>query len=120
MTEQLKPVGSKMYKTLLASAAVVSLLGNTSSAEALERWLRIHNNTSYELCFVQISHIATRDWGPDILGDTCLKPGRYRTVDPGWQSGYCKMDMLFTFEDDEEVEEYDFNICEETDFHLVD
>lgn len=58
--------------------------------------------------------------GPNTLGDSCLKSGYYRTVDPDWQEGYCKADIQFIFENDDEVVENDFNICEETDFNLYD
>lgn len=107
-----------MHKILLASAAAIGFLGAVSQTAAEERWLRVHNNTSADLCFVQISHVGTGDWGPDLLGSSCLKPGRYRTVDPGWQVGYCKMDMRFIFDDDDYHVEWDYNICEEEDYYL--
>lgn len=106
--------------TMVAAIAMAATMTTEKEATAYERWLVIHNETSYDLCFVYISHVDKRRWGPDILGDSCLKPGYYRTVDPGWQQGYCMMDMRFAFEDDRETEEYRFNICEETDYYLYD
>lgn len=40
------------------------------------------------------------------------------TVDPGWQQGYCKVDMKFIFSDGDEVIEWDYNICEGTDLYI--
>ena len=111
-------------RKLMATAAVLAasagmLAFSAPSAGSYERWLRIHNETSYDLCYVHISNVGTDNWGPDILGNNCLSPGRYRTVDPGWQQGYCRMDMKFIFDDDDEVTEWGFNICEGTDYYLT-
>lgn len=108
-----------MRKLLMAGVAAVALMTSAVvPAAPYERWLRIHNNTSYDLCYVYISHVDT-GWGPDILGP-CLSPGYYRTVDPGWQQGYCRMDMKFVFEDGDEVVRWSYNICEGTDYYLSD
>lgn len=110
--------------TLMARMAALCIFSATflaaHDATALERWLRVHNHTSYNLCYVQISHVDRNSWGPDILGNTCLSPGYYRTVNPGWQQGYCKMDMRFEFSDGDTVVEYDFNICVAEDYHIYD
>lgn len=88
-------------------------------AFALERWLRVHNNSSASLCYVYISHVGTGSWRSSHIG-SCIRPGYYQVIDPGWQQGYCKVDMKFVFADNTQVIEYDYNICEGEDFHLTD
>lgn len=104
----------------LALLAIASVAAVVTPAQAFERWLDIHNDTSYELCYVYISHIRTNDWGPDLLGDECIPPGYYMRVDPGYQQGYCRMDMKFVFEDDTVTYRENFNICDNTDFYLYE
>lgn len=111
---------SLMALGVSAALSAATLTTSTTGTGSYERWLRIHNQTSYELCEVYISHVDTNSWGPDILGSTCLSPGYYRTVDPGYQQGYCKMDLKFVFEDDDVVVRRRYNICEGTDFYLND
>ena len=107
-----------MKRVLLAAAVLAGTVSSAAFAQDGEqRWLRIHNETSVSLCEVYISHVGTRKWQSDRIG-SCISAGRYRTVDPGWQQGYCKMDMKFVFADGDEVVENDFNICEYTDFYI--
>ena len=107
----------KLFSTVAVGALMFG--AQTLNATALERWLNIHNSSSYEICYVYITHVDDPDWGPDLFGP-CIPPGYYQTVDPGWQQGYCKMDMKFVFDDGVEVIESNYNICEGTDFYLYD
>lgn len=102
----------------MSAIALVAPLSGTAESQTYERWLRVHNETSVDLCYVYISHVNTGRWGRDILGDSCLSPGYYRTVDPGWQQGYCRVDMKFVFDDNDEVTRWNYNICEGTDVWL--
>lgn len=97
--------------------AIVAVLGMNTQSYALERWLRVHNDTNISLCYIYITHVDDGDWGADLLGP-CIEPGGYAVVDPGWQQGYCRMDMKFVFSDDDEVVRNDYNICEGTDFTI--
>lgn len=106
-----------MRNMLLAGVASIAMMGAVPSANAYERWLDITNNTSVDLCEVYISHVGTDDWQTDRIG-RCIGPGEVRRVDPGWQQGYCRMDMNFVFADGDQVTEYGFDICSETDFVL--
>ncbi len=105
-------------KKFLGSVAALALLA-TQTAQSEERWLRVHNDTSYNLCEVYVSHIDADNWQSDRIG-SCLSPGRYRTIDPGWQQGYCMMDMKFVFDDGEVIIEEAFDICSGEDFYLND
>jgi hypothetical protein len=107
-------------RKLLATCATAALLATTSMpAQAYERWLDIHNNSSYEVCEVYISHVGTGAWQSNRLS-YCLSPGEVVRVDPGYQQGYCKMDLQFITTSGDVAERYDFNICDETDYFLYD
>lgn len=54
-------------RSLIAAGMVVTttigtLATSTTENTAYERWLRVHNETSYDLCYVYISHVGTRRW----------------------------------------------------------
>jgi len=108
-----------MKKLLIALLAGISLAGivSTPSHAQEERWLKIHNDTDTALCEVYITHVGDEYYGDDLIG-SCIQPGRYRTVDPGWQQGYCKMDLMFVFDGAADDFIDDYNICEETDLYI--
>jgi len=110
-----------MRKLMAAAVAATMSIGmmaaSTSDTDAHQRWLRIHNTGSSNLCYVYISHVGTGSWGRDLLGP-CVRPGYYVTVDPGYQQGYCMMDMKFVFASGREVVRWEYNICEGTDFYV--
>lgn len=108
-----------MRNILLAGVASIAMFAAATQANAYERWLDITNSTSVDLCEVYISHVGTDDWQSDRIGP-CISPGEVRRVNPGYQQGYCRMDMNFVFADGSEVTRHGFDICSETDFVLYD
>ena len=109
-----------MRKMLLATTAALGLTGLTTNADALERWLDVHNDSSSPLCVIFISHVDANYTGPNLTGDTCVPPGEMIRVDPGWQQGYCMMNIVFAFADGDLYSETYYNICEESDIYLED
>lgn len=108
-----------MRKMLMAGACAAAMMaGAVAPAQSYERWLDIHNNTGTDLCYVYISHVDTRRWGPDLLGDECISPGDYARVDPGYQRGYCMMDLKFEFDDEDVVYGGPIDICTATDYYV--
>lgn len=107
-------------RTILYVFAVLFTLAVSQGANAYERWLKVHNQTSVDVCGVYISHVDKRKWGRNLLTTECIWPGHYIKVDPGYQQGYCMMDMKFVWADGREGIRYDFNICDATDHYLVD
>jgi hypothetical protein len=109
-----------MKKKLLAAASMLALGGMVlaTPASAYERWLRVHNKTGQAICEVYISNVGTDDWGPDLIG-SCINHGRYRTIDPGWQQGYCRMDLKFVLADDTVIEDKSgLDICRAEDYYV--
>lgn len=81
---------SQRRKFLLAGTALATMtvgaLVSPNESHALERWLRVHNQTSTSLCEVYISNVSA-GWQEDRIG-SCIEPGYYRTINPGRQDGY--------------------------------
>ncbi len=114
-----------MKNHLLGSVVLALILsgsiGSKAAAEedAEQRWLEVYNNSSNPLCEIYITNVASDVWQANRIR-SCIQPHHYRTVDPGWQIGYCKMNMKFIFEDGSIYVEEDYNICIEDQFHLGD
>ncbi len=105
---------NKILFAALASAALAVPFVAHADWDGEDRWVRIHNYSGSYLCSVEISHVDRGRWGPNRFG-SCLAPGRYRTVDPGFQQGYCMMDLRFGFDDGSVIVGTDYNICEGED-----
>ena len=106
-----------MNATLLkraASAALVAtaLFASSNAALALERWVTIVNNTGYTMVAFYASHTDAQSWQEDIFGSDVLPSGYSVNVNMDDGTGYCIFDFKAVFEDGDEVESYDQNICE--------
>jgi hypothetical protein len=106
-------------KQLTAIAVAGALVGLTiSSATALDRRVRINNNTGYDIVQFYASNKGTNDWEEDILGSDILPTGESLIINIDDGTGYCKFDFLAVFEDDDQVISRDNNVCELSDFNF--
>ena len=103
--------------TAVAVASALVALG-ISSAAALDRRVRINNNTSYDIVQFYASNTGTNDWEEDILGQDILPAGHSIMINIDDGSGYCKYDFLAVFEDDDQVTSNNNNVCELSDFNF--
>jgi hypothetical protein len=99
-----------------ALAATVALAGvmTANSALAYERWVNIVNQGSSTIWSVQISHVDEPTYGPDLLGQYTIPAGSYATVEPAWNDGYCRFDVLITYDTGHELALWGVNLCEAT------
>jgi len=100
-------------------ALAISALG-VGDAFALDRRVRINNNTSYDIVEFYASNKGSRSWEEDILGRGILPAGNTVVINIDDGSGYCKYDFLAVFEDGEELVKYDNNVCEMSTFNYTD
>ena len=72
----------------------------------------IINKTGYPIRAVHIAPAASKNWGPDRLGDGILGNGKSRLIKfPS--KAKCDQALLITFDDDgSDVEWEEFNLCE--------
>lgn len=107
-------------KPLSAAFALAILVLGATNANALDRRVRINNNTSYDIVEFYASNKGSRSWEEDILGRSILPAGNTVVINIDDGSGYCKYDFLAVFEDGEELIKYDNNVCELTTFNYTD
>ena len=103
--------------TAVAVASALVALG-ISSAAALDRRVRINNNTSYDIVQFYASNTGTNDWEEDILGQDILPAGHSVIINIDDGSGYCKYDFLAVFEDDDQVTSNNNNVCALDEFNF--
>lgn len=93
------------------SAAILFAI-SAQSAAALDRWVRIVNNTSYTIVEFYGSNKGTNSWQEDILGQDVLGPGNSVNVNFNDGTGYCKFDLKAVFNDGDVLVKKNVNICE--------
>lgn len=102
-----------LRRSLLRFAIAASLIGATAlPAAALDRRVRIVNNTGYTIVEFYGSHTDARTWQEDILGYDVLSP--YSSVNINFDdgTGYCIFDFKAVFDTGREAVDYNINICE--------
>ncbi|MBF0679338.1 MAG: hypothetical protein IR164_10415 [Devosia sp.] len=107
----------KIISTALA-LAVLSI--GTIHAAALDRKVRIVNDTSYVIVEFYASSTGTQSWEEDILGSDVLGSGDSVMINIDDGSGYCKYDFRAVFDDGDEVTSGDNNVCELSEFTFTD
>ncbi|MGR3364208.1 MAG: hypothetical protein ACU0CY_08525 [Maritimibacter harenae] len=96
--------------------AAAALAATTLPAAALDRWVTIVNNTGYTMVRFYASHRDAKTWEEDILGTDVLPSGRQVNINFDDRSGYCIFDFKAVFDDGDEVEVWNRNICELSTF----
>jgi hypothetical protein len=107
-------------KAFSAALALAILAIGVVDAAALDRRVRIHNESSYDIIEFYASNTGTSSWEEDILGRDILPSGHSVLINIDDGTGYCKYDFLAVFEDGDEVVSADNNVCELTDFRFTD
>lgn len=93
----------------LASVMLLSL--SAVSADALDRRVRIINNTNFTIVRFYGSNKGSDSWEEDILGSDVLSP--YSSVNINFDdgTGYCKFDFKAVFNDGDVLIKKNINIC---------
>ena len=107
-------------KLLSAIVTMAVFVVGVADANALDRRVRINNQSSYDIYEFYASNTGTRSWEEDILGDDILPAGSSVMINIDDGSGYCKYDFLAVFEDGDEVVSSDNNVCELAQFNFTD
>lgn len=91
---------------------LMALAASATSAQALNRWVTIENNTGVTMREFYASNRDQRTWGRDWLGTDMLYSGQSVKFNIDDGSGYCIYDLKAVFTDDTEVTSMGFNVCE--------
>ncbi len=106
---------SLFRKVIVASVLIFAFV---LPASALDRRVRIHNNTGFTMVEFYGSNKGTDSWEEDILGADVLPSGASVIIDFDDGTGYCIFDFKAVFSDGDEVTAFGKNICELTDFYF--
>ena len=108
-----------MHKALASAVLALTIIGVVDAA-ALDRRVRSNNNTSYDIVRFYASNTGTNSWEEDILGDDILPSGYSVVINIDDGSGYCKYDFLAIFDDGDQVQASNKNVCELSEFTFND
>ena len=103
-----------LFRNTIAAVAVAAGLFAANTASAFERWVDIVNNGSASIYSVHITNVDDRSYGRDLLGDYTIPAGYEMRVEPDVNNGYCRFDVLVTYETGAEVTMWGVNLCEAT------
>jgi hypothetical protein len=89
---------------LAATAAAIAFTAvNANAYDRHDRSFHLMNDSNRTVYSVYATHIDSGTWGPDLLGDSIVHPGRSMFVDPervrGWRhQGYCRFDVRIVYD----------------------
>jgi hypothetical protein len=105
------------FAALTLATTLIAL--TNSAAMAMERKVRINNQTSFTIVEFYASNTGTQDWQEDILGSDVLASGSSVVINIDDGSGYCKYDFLAVFDDGDQLVSSDNNVCELDEFNFT-
>ncbi|CDP51194.1 hypothetical protein [Paradevosia shaoguanensis] len=94
----------------MAIAQVVLL--TATGANAIDRRVKIINNTGYTIEQFYASSVGQDSWEEDILGRDVLPSGSSVVINVDDGTGYCKYDFRAVFEDGDVLDKSNVNVCE--------
>jgi hypothetical protein len=100
---------------LLSASGPALAQGNTTTADAPQRWIDVYNDSEQEIYYVYMREETTTEWGPDLLGDATIPVGETHRVDPVDSSTRCKFSLEIEFQDGTRLTSRSFNACEATE-----
>jgi hypothetical protein len=94
-----------------ALLALSLLFTSASTVSALDRRVRIVNETGYTIVRFYGSNKGSDSWEEDILGSDVLPSGSSVNINFDDGSGYCKFDFKAVFDDGDVLVKKNINIC---------
>ena len=102
-----------LRRSMLRFAVAAALVAATAlPAAALDRRVRIVNNTGYTIVEFYGSHRDARTWEEDILGYDVLPSGSSVNINFDDGTGYCIFDFKAVFNNGREAIDRNINICQ--------
>ena len=102
---------------VLAAAALMAL---PQAAEALDRRVRIVNDSPVDIVGFHGVNVDTREWQDSLLGDDILPAGGSIVLKFDDGSGYCRYRFRAVFADGIELERESVNVCEVGTYRYTD
>ena len=109
-----------MNRILRSGSAIAALLALAGSAQALDRRVRIVNDSTHAIIAFYGTNVGIRDWQDSLLGADALKPGASIVLDFEDGSGYCRFRFRAVFDDGAEAVRDSVNVCEVGTYRYTD
>ena len=103
-----------MMKALFAGYTLVAVMVTSALAEDLT--FRLYNETSSDLTGFYISPSGQNQWGANLLQGGYLAPDFEVPVLISDDLEVCEYDIRGEFRDGQDVEDYDIDICETSEY----
>jgi hypothetical protein len=107
-------------KAASVAAAASLLLALSGAAEALDRRVRIVNDSHVDIAGLYGVNVDDRDWSESLLGDDILPAGGSVVLNFDDGSGYCRYRFRAVFVDGVELMRPSVNVCEVGTFRYTD
>jgi len=106
----------RSIRAVFAAASLLCLAG--TSAWAAKQDFTLVNNTGYQVDKVYVSAVGAKSWEEDIMGRDTLADGE--NVNISFEKGErgCHYDLKVVYQDKDEAEWHDLNICEINTIHI--
>ncbi len=109
-----------LTSTLRLTLAAVTLAASTLSAAAVDRHLRIHNDTGVTLYRFYSTNSGSKHWGNDVMGRSTLNSGASMRLNFDNPDGYCEFDFKAEFEDGTVLQRARVNVCTTGDYYYTE
>jgi len=102
-----------MYQKIAVAAATL-FIGFAGSALASDADFTLINKTGYQIDGVYVSPAKVDEWGNDIMGKDALADGEKVDITFPHGGGKCKFDIKVKYNDGDDAEWGDVDLCEYT------
>ena len=96
------------------------LAASAIAAVAVDRNVRIHNNTGVTIYRFYSTNSGASKWGNDVMGSSTLPPGASMRLNFDNKYGYCEFDFRAEFADGDVLQKNSVNVCEVGDYYYTD
>ena len=90
------------------------------AAGAIDRNVRIHNDTGVTIYRFYSTNSGASRWGSDVMGDSTLPSGSSMRLNFDNKQGYCEFDFRAEFSDGEVLQKNNVNVCEIGDYYYTE
>ena len=105
---------------LFAAAVTAGWVSFGSYALALDRRIRLINDSSDTIVEFHASNTGRGRWEEDILGQQVVPPGRSVVINLNDGSGYCRFDFKTVMENGKSLVKRNVNICALETYRITD
>jgi hypothetical protein len=100
-----------MRKLLFITSLLAASVASSLALAAAKQDFQIVNSTGYQIDEVYVSPADADKYGDDILDDDSIPDGGTVNVHFSGEGGACKFDIKVVYEDEDEAEFHNVNLC---------